>query len=643
MNNSTRVARIARVTLVPLGLMFGIAARPHAATRVAPNDNRHSAGTFVNGVLTVSLETVNGVWKAEGESGKGLEVAAFAETGKGPTTPGPLLRVSVGNAVHATIRNTLDKPLFVYGFGKSARGFADSVIIAPKTSAEVRFTATKAGTFFYVAKRGAFGAGRDAEDSQLHGVIVVDPPNAKRDPQERVMAMSWYFIGNPKSRTGVTRGTMAINGLSWPHTERLDYMQGDSAHWRVVNLTEADHPMHLHGFYFRVDAVGDGKMDTLYAASQKRMAVTEISNPYSTVSIAWQAARPGNWIYHCHYASHLSTLVALDAKEGELDPMMMDQHPSDAPHQMFGLVMGIRVKARGPVVAESKVDRKIRIEQRERANMYGAQSGMAFAIDGTPESIGKDAMPIPGPVLVLERGKRVAVTTVNTSSQHATIHWHGIELESYPDGVPGWSGSGKTVLPSIKPHDSLTVKWTPTRAGAFMYHSHFNEAMQMGSGLYGPIIVLEPGQKYDPETDRTLFFATAGTVVNPIDGPFPAITLNGSTQPKPLEFKAGVTYRLRLFNLAGDTPTHVSITAGETPVRWRAVAKDGYPLPPVQAVMKPAVFDFDPGEIYEFEFTPNEAGELTLTFGLPPALIPPPKAGEPPMTPATVKVAVRVR
>ena len=639
----TLLSRIARIALLPLGLTFGVSARPHAAILVAPNDNRHSAGTLGNGVLSVSLETVNGVWKAEGELGKGLDVAAFAETGKGPTTPGPLLRVTVGNAVHATIRNTLDKPLFVYGFGKAARGFADSVIIAPNTSAEVRFTATTPGTFFYVAKRGAFGGGRGAEDSQLHGVIIVDPPHARRDPQERVMAMSWYFIENPKSPTGVAKGTMAINGLSWPHTERLDYAKGDSAHWRIVNFTEGDHPMHLHGFYFRVDAVGDSRTDTLYGASQKRMAVTEVAMPYATMAISWKASRPGNWIYHCHYASHLSSIVALDTQDGETDMSGMASHPSDAPHQMFGLVMGIRVKPRGPQPVQGPVSRAIRIEQRERPNMYGDQPGMAFAIDGTPESIGKDAMPIPGPTLVLERGKRVAVTTVNTSSQHATIHWHGIELESYPDGVPGWSGSGTSVLPAIKPHDSLTVKWTPPRAGAFMYHSHFNEAQQMGSGLYGPIIVIEPGEKYNPERDRTLFFGTAGTVVNLLTGPAPGITLNGATQPKPLEFKAGVTYRLRFFNLAGDNPTHVVIAQGEKPVQWKALAKDGYPLQASQTVMKPAVLDFDPGEIYEFEFMPKAAGDFTLTFGLPPALIPPPKEGAPPVTPATVTVAVHVR
>ena len=68
--------------------------------------------------------------------------------------------------------------------------------------------------------------------------------------------ISWWFTLDSTSGTGLGRGTMAINGRSWPHTERLDFAQGDSVHWRVVNLTGVDHPMHLHGFYFRVDGEG---------------------------------------------------------------------------------------------------------------------------------------------------------------------------------------------------------------------------------------------------------------------------------------------------------------------------------------------------------------------------------------------------
>jgi FtsP/CotA-like multicopper oxidase with cupredoxin domain len=271
------------------------------------------------------------------------------------------------------------------------------------------------------------------------------------------------------------------------------------------------------------------------------------------------------------------------------------------------------VTPKGPQPVASTPERVIRIEQRERPNGYGKQPAMSFAITKGGNPRDTVSMPIPGPTLVLERGKRVAVTIVNRSTQHAAVHWHGIELESYPDGVPGWSGAGSQILPSIAPNDSLTVRWTPPRAGSFMYHSHFNEPRQMGDGLYGPIIVLEPGQQYDPETDRTFFFGTAGFIESFADDP-PHLIVNGSAKPPPMQFVAGKTYRLRFFNLAGDNTTLVALRKGDRPVSWRAVAKDGYPLPPAQATMQPATLMFDPGEIYDFEFTPKERGQLTFAF-----------------------------
>jgi FtsP/CotA-like multicopper oxidase with cupredoxin domain len=320
---------------------------------------------------------------------------------------------------------------------------------------------------------------------------------------------------------------------------------------------------------------------------------------------------------------------------------MLAHHMSDRPHQMFGLVMGITIAPRGANAEPAETPRAIRLIQREKPNVYGSQPGMAFVLDGTPEAADPEALPVPGPLLLLERGKRVAVTIVNQSEEPAAVHWHGIELESYPDGVPGWSGSGKTILPSIAPRDSLTVRWTPPRAGSFMYHSHFNEAMQMGSGLYGPIIVLEPGQRFDPATDRILFFGTAGTSQNPVFGPFPSFVLNGKTQPEAMSLRAGTRYRFRLFNLAGDMPLMVSLNAGDAPISWRAVAKDGYPLPPSQSIARAAVLVFDPGEIYDFEYTPAAAGELTLRFGpVPPPPGPPPAPGSPPPT-ITVPIHVQ--
>ena len=606
-----------------------------SATRIAPNDNRTSGGQLQNGTFRISLEARTGQWQPEGGEGKSLDVAAWAEAGKPMQNPGPLIRVPEGTEVRASLRNTLAKPLTVYGFG-ATRGTTDSITLEPGASREVSFTATTAGTYYYAGKTvaGPLLARLD-EDTQLNGAIIVDPAGGPRTLAERVFVISWYFTLDSTSRSGLGHGTMTINGLSWPHTERLDYTQGDSVQWRVVNLTSVDHPMHLHGFYFRMEGKGDGITDTTYAPADRRLAVTEVINPLQTMTLSWSPTRPGNWIFHCHNAGHLSYLVALDTEGGVAQPDTTEHmaHPSDQPHQMYGLVMGIRVAPKGKVGRSTQEPRPIRLLVRSRPNVYGQEPGYAFVLGGSPDEANPDALPVPGPILVLEKDQPVAVTIVNQTRDRGAIHWHGIELESFPDGVPGWSGSGKEILPSIAPGDSYTVRFTPPRAGTFMYHSHFNEFRQITSGLYAPLVVLEPGQTFDPETDRILLFSDGGPTKNVIAGPFPPGLLNGQTKPGPIELRAGVTYRFRVIGINGDLPNSLAITQGGKPIEWRAVAKDGADLTTNQAVMRPAMMVFDPGEIYDFEYTPAAPGELKLTYGTPPFL----------QIPGTKLTAVRVR
>ena len=154
---------IACAALIALGSLTSAPAHSPGPERIAPNDNRRAAGKLAHGVLTVALEARSGVWRPEGDSGRALDVAAFAEAGKALSTPGPVIRVPLGSEVHATIRNRLDRPLTVYGFGP------DSVIIPPDSSAAVRLKPSSAGTYFYYAKRGTdpFGL-RLVEDMQLH-------------------------------------------------------------------------------------------------------------------------------------------------------------------------------------------------------------------------------------------------------------------------------------------------------------------------------------------------------------------------------------------------------------------------------------------------------------------------------------------
>ena len=91
------------------------------------------------------------------------------------------------------------------------------------------------------------------------------------------------------------------------------------------------------------------------------------------------------------------------------------------------------------------------------------------------------------------------------------------------------------------------------------------------------------------------------------------LLLNGSTQPEPLRLKAGLKYRFRVINITPNNPTLlVSLLAGSSPVRWRAVAKDGVDLPPAQALEQEARQIVSIGETFDFEFEPAAKGDLRL-------------------------------
>ena len=129
--------------------------------------------------------------------------------------------------------------------------------------------------------------------------------------------------------------------------------------------------------------------------------------------------------------------------------------------------------------------------------------------------------------------------------------------------------------------------------------------------------MLEPGQRYDGDTDRVLVLSDDGPTRNVILGPFPHALLNGQSQPKTIQLRSGVTYRLRLINIRTDYEATVSIFDDGEPAQWRVIAKDGADLPAAQATVRAATLTFAAGEIYDVEFTPTTPGSLTLQFGAP--------------------------
>jgi FtsP/CotA-like multicopper oxidase with cupredoxin domain len=594
------------------------AARPENPEIITSNQMRTAAGTLANGVLTVRIDARNGVWYPDGPGKFERQVAAFAEEGKGLQNPGPLVRVTAGTEVRMTFRNSLDKPLWLFGLGQTRGIQADSFVVAPGATREISFKAGEPGIYYYAGKTSKETVlGRFLDDSQLNGAIVIDASGVQ--PPDRIFLISWYGDLDSTSVSGLSSdGVIVINGLSWPHTERIRAVQGEEQHWRWLTVTAAPHPMHLHGFYFRLNGTGDGATFTELPPEERPLAVTQLIAPGGSMSITWTPNRPGNWIFHCHFAGHMTSIEGLnkDRRYPEGEQAAHAAKPSHDGHFMADLIVGIIVEPKGEQKASTRDPRPLRLIIRSKPKVYGEYAGYAYVLGGSQEESDPNAMPVPGPTLFLEKDQPVAITIVNHSHDPAAVHWHGIELESFPDGVPGVSGYGTNVLPSIPARDSLTIHFTPPRVGTFMYHSHSNEMQQIGSGLYGTIIVHEPGQKPDPETDRILMLTDAGPTVNVIKDR-PGTYLNGTENPEPMELKVGTTYRFRVINIRAEWGGYIKLTDGEQPVMWRAVARDGADLPATQRKMMPAELMFGPGQIFDYELTPQKAGELKLMFGYP--------------------------
>jgi FtsP/CotA-like multicopper oxidase with cupredoxin domain len=211
----------------------------------------------------------------------------------------------------------------------------------------------------------------------------------------------------------------------------------------------------------------------------------------------------------------------------------------------------------------------------------------------------------PGPPLILHKGKPTSIWVINDATEPSQVHWHGLEIDSYYDGVAGLSSNAGMVSPMIMPRDSFQVTLTPPRAGSFMYHTHINDVRQQSHGLYGPIIVLDSGQTWDPETDLIFQLGT-----DPTDNPI----LNGSTAAPALTLHAGTPYRIRLMNITLDNPfAQVWLTAANGgAVRWTPIAKDGFDLPPWQRTPDWSRQRVSIGETYDFRVKFPAPGEYTM-------------------------------
>jgi len=578
--------------------------------RIAANDNRVPAGRIESGVLTVHLELRKGVWHPEAPEGRGIEVYSFAEEGRELQTPGPLIRVPQGTEIHASVHSLLPDTVFVHGLHQRPGKPDESMQLAPGERKEVSFTVGEPGSYFYWASTSKGGLEERALDEGLmSGAFIVDSAGSNTDDRIFVIQLWAQHLYEP-----AFDGVLAINGKSWPHTERLHAQLGQPEHWRIVNATPLDHPMHLHGFYFYVDAESDGETAHRLVGDQRPMAVTEVVAPGHSFDMTWNPERAGNWLFHCHILDHMMGEYRPPWVYGPAGPPPSAKraHTDDdaAGMGMGELVLGITVSGDNARLIPAKAaivspvtERHLFVRERPARSYLPA--GPGFYLQGVSKEV--EAV---GPPLVITRGERTAVIVHNELNEPTAVHWHGLEIESYYDGVPGWDGTPQHTTPYIEPGDSFVAYMTPPRAGTFIYHTHWHDVKQLTSGMYGALLVLEPGQKYDPATDKVFLLGRSG--FNEMQDP---LVLNGSPQPGLMVLTTGHTYRFRLVNITpNDSLMVASLKTEDHLAKWRALAKDGADLPAQRATLQDAVQTISVGETYDFEFTPPVPGDYDLRF-----------------------------
>ncbi len=271
------------------------------------------------------------------------------------------------------------------------------------------------------------------------------------------------------------------------------------------------------------------------------------------------------------------------------------------------------------------------IIKKEKVNITG-KPVMGMTINGQ----------IPGPVLEFKEGEYAVIYVKNEMDEETSVHWHGLLLPNFYDGVP------YLTTPPIEPGETFKYEFEIKQSGTYWYHSH--TMLQEQSGVYGPIVIYPKEDKiqYDKELVLMLsdwtnenpmsvlrnlkrgnewYSIKKGTAtplydvikkgalgaqlkfwkqrmegVDIADIYYPAFLINGKTSIQYPDLKPGEKVRLRIINGAASTQFWMTFGGGN-PILVSADGIDVMPVPKNKTYIAIA-------ESYDFIITMPEDGKI---------------------------------
>lgn len=249
---------------------------------------------------------------------------------------------------------------------------------------------------------------------------------------------------------------------------------------------------------------------------------------------------------------------------------------------------------------------------------------------------------IPGPTLEFTEGEYAVIYVKNEMSVETSVHWHGLLLPNFYDGVPYLN------TPPIEAGQTQKYEFPIKQSGTYWYHSH--TMLQEQSGVYGSIVIKPKTKILNYDKDLVLVLSDwtnekpmnvlrnlkrgnewynikkgTATPLNQViarggfsaqlnfwrqrmesadiaDVYYPAFLINGKQSIEYPEFKPGEKVRLRIIDGSASTSFWMTF-GGETPL---LVAADGNDVVPVK---KNKTF-IAVAETYDFIVIIPESGKI---------------------------------
>ena len=222
-------------------------------------------------------------------------------------SPGPTIEAVEGDRVRIFVTNKLPEHTTIHWHGILLPSGMDGVggltqPHIPKGKTFVyEFTLTKSGTFMY----------HPHSDEMVQmamgmmGMFIVHPRDGSRrvDRDFCFLLASWdidpgTFTPNTAEMTDFNMWT--FNSRVFPGIDNLVIRKGDRVRIRIGNLTMTNHPIHLHGYDFRVTGTDGG-----WVPPSAQWPEVTVDVPVGAMrAIEFDANVEGDWAFHCHKSHH---------------------------------------------------------------------------------------------------------------------------------------------------------------------------------------------------------------------------------------------------------------------------------------------------------------------------------------------------